>query len=83
MTADQLKALITSAAAAQSILLATILRTFVVKGLITEAELNAALEATEQAAVRQRTPETPLLTGLIDLLRRDLGLGTKTPRDPT
>ena len=74
MTNEQLKDLLTATIAAQSILHANILRAIMQSGGLTEAHLIAALSATEQAAFQRRTPETPALTGLLDLLRRDLGL---------
>ena len=59
---------------AQSMLFASVLRAFIAKGVISERDLDEALAATEKAAMQRRTPETPALTGLIELLRRDLGL---------
>ncbi len=67
--------------AAQSMLLASILRAFIIKGLITETDLDQALSETERAALERGTPETPALTGLIDLLRRDLGFAVTTDHD--
>lgn len=59
---------------AQSMLLATVVRTLIEQGAITEEALRRALDATAQAAFQRRTPETPALLGLIDILRADLGL---------
>lgn len=75
MTTEQLEDFIKSTIAAQSMLLAAVLRPLLANGTISEQELAASLDATEQAAMQRRTPETPALTGLIDLLRHDLGLG--------
>ena len=80
-TIAHLTDLLTTSIAAQSILLATVLRPLIIKGVVSEAEFSASLAATEQAALERRTPETIALTGLIDLLRRDLGLGEATHRD--
>ncbi len=66
--------------AAQSMLFASVLRAFIAKGVISERDLDEALAATDKAAMQRRSPETPALTGLIALLRRDLGLdATKSP----
>lgn len=83
MTLEELERFVTHVTAAQSVLLASILRAFLVKGALTESELNAVLDATEQAALQRRTPETPALTGLVALLRRDLGLDAGTPPGPS
>ena len=77
---DEAADFMTTTVAAQSMLLASVLRAFMAKGLITVTDLDETLQATEQAAMQRRTPETPSLTGLIKLLRRDLGLDvTKGP----
>ena len=80
-TIAHLADLLQSSIEAQSLILASVLRPLIMKGVITEAELSASLAATEQAAMERRTPETPALTGLIDLLRRDLGLSEASHRD--
>ncbi len=80
-TNKQLTDLLHTTVAAQSIILASVLRPLIIKGVVSEAEFSASLAATEQAALERRTPETPALTGLIDLLRRDLGLSEATHRD--
>jgi len=75
MNTEQFEDLFKSTVAAQSMLLAAVMRPLLANGTITERELAASLGATEQAAMQRRTPETSALTGLIALLRRDLGLG--------
>ncbi len=80
-TIEQLIELVTGSIAAQSMLFASVLRPFLDKGVITEADLLKSLAATQQAALQRRSPETPALTGLIDLLRRDLGLNEANHRD--
>jgi hypothetical protein len=75
MTNEQLEEFLKATTAAQSMLLAAVLRPLLANGIVSEQELAASLDATEQAAMQRRSPETPALTGLIDLLRRDLGLG--------
>lgn len=83
MTHEELETLVEKLTAAQSMLTASILRAFIENGAITEAQLADVLSQTEHAALQRRTPETVALTGLIDLLRRDLGLIEETHRDRT
>lgn len=78
MTNDELQALVTALIAAQSMLLASVLRPFITNGVIAATDLEESLDLTERAALERRTQETPVLTALIDLLRRDLGLGKGT-----
>ncbi len=79
-TLDEAADFMAPALAAQSMLFASVLRAFIAKGVISERDLDDALAVTEKAAMQRRTPETPALTGLIALLRRDLGLdATKSP----
>ena len=78
---DEAAAFMTTTVAAQSMLLASILRAFIIKGLVTETDLDQVLNETERAALERGTPETPALTGLIDLLRRDLGLAITKDHD--
>lgn len=59
---------------AQSMMMAAILRPLLNSGALKEADLRASLEATERAALERRTPETPALLGLVQVLRVDLGL---------
>ena len=61
--------------------LAAVIRTFITEGIISEDKIEASLAATEQGALEGRTPEIPASNGLIDLLRRDLGLNTKNHPD--
>lgn len=81
MTPAELEDFVKSITAAQSMLTAAILRAIMQNGGVTEAQIQDALNRTEQAALQRRTPETPALTGLIDLLRRDLGLSEGTHPD--
>lgn len=81
MTNEELIQFIQTLTASQSMLLAAVLRPFVNKGLISHSDLAQSLDATERAALERRTSETPALTGLIDLLRRDLGFDKATDRD--
>lgn len=60
--------------AAQSMLLAAVLRPLIENGAVSEQALVASLTEKEMAALRRATPETGALTALIALLRRDLGL---------
>ena len=78
---DEAAAFMKTTVAAQSMLLASVLRAFIIKGVITATDLDQALSETERAALERGTPETPALTGLIDLLRRDLGLDATTDHD--
>lgn len=80
-TIDHLADLLKTSIAAQSMLLASVLRPLIIKGVVSEAEFLASLAATEQAALERRTPETPALIGLIYRLRRDLGLCEANCRD--
>jgi len=80
-TLEEAADFMTTTVAAQSMLFASVLRAFIAKGLITETDLDETLGATEQAAMQRRTPETPALTGLIKLLRRDLGLAITKDHD--
>ena len=59
---------------AQSMLLAAVLRPLIANGSLNDDKLAWSLAATEKAALRRRTPETPALLGLVELLRQDLGL---------
>jgi hypothetical protein len=74
MTVEELEWLIENLTAAQSMLLAGILRPLIDGGAVAESALSDSLAEKERAALDRRTPETPALLGLIDLLRRDLGL---------
>ena len=79
-TLDEAADFMAAAVAAQSMLFASVLRAFIAKGVISERDLDEVLAATDKAAMQRRSPETPALTGLIELLRRDLGLdATKSP----
>lgn len=82
MNNEELEDLLKSTIAAQSMLTASILRAIMQSGGLTNDHLVGALDATEQSALARRTPETPVLIGLLDLLRRDLGLNEGTHRDP-
>ncbi len=82
MNNAELKKFVTTLTAAQSMLLASVIRPFIVKDIISPSEIGASLAATERAALERRTDETSALTGLIDLLRRDLGLAEGNHRDP-
>ena len=59
---------------AQSMILAAVLRPLITNGSLIEDELTSSLAATEQAALQRRTPETPAILGLAQMLRLDLGL---------
>ena len=59
--------------AAQSFVLAAVLRSMLVSRALKESDLREALDATEAAAFQRRTPETGAVAGLVQLLRRDLG----------
>lgn len=83
MTNEELEDLLKSTIAAHSMLNASVLRAIMQSGGLTEGRLIEALAATEQAALARRTPETPVLTGLLDLLRRNLRLDEATHRVPT
>ena len=79
-TLDEAADFMAATVAAQSMLFASVLRAFIAKGVISKRDLDEVLAATDKAAMQRRTPETPALTGLIELLRRDLGLdATKSP----
>ena len=73
-TLEELKKLVESVTAAQSMLLASVVRPLLASNLLSESEMLGSLAATEQAALARRTPETPYLLGLIEVLRRDLKL---------
>ena len=81
MTHEQLVDFVRNATAAQSMLLAAVFRPLIQSGALSEDDLQRSLSAVEQAALQRRTPEVPALTGLIDLLRQDLGLSARTGRD--
>lgn len=68
------EAFITQLTRAQSMVGASIVRALLDSGALTESDLRKALEATEQAALQRRTPETPAVLGLVEVLRTDLGL---------
>ena len=74
----QLEKLIKALTAAQSMLLSSVIRALLANDTVTENEISASLDLTYRAALDRKTPETPYLTGLIELLRRDLGLGEGT-----
>lgn len=71
---------ITTVTRAQSMVLAAILRTMMTSGSLSETDLRESLDATEQAALQRRTRETPAVTGLVEILRNDLGLSSETDR---
>ena len=75
MTHEELEHLVITVTRAQSMLLASVLRPFLTAGTITEEALVASLVESERAALERETPEIPALTGLIAVLREDLGLG--------
>lgn len=59
---------------AQSMILAAVVRPMIADGSLSESDLRESLNSTERAALERRTPETSALTGLVELLRADLGL---------
>ena len=78
MTHEELEKLFTETTAAQSMLLAAVLRPIIDRGAISETDLIYSLSEKERAAMERRTPETGALTALIALLHRDLGLPDTT-----
>lgn len=73
-TVPQLAQVVAEVTAAQSMLLASVLRPLIARGAVSERDLALSLDLTERAAFERRTNEASALTGLIALLRRDLGL---------
>jgi hypothetical protein len=78
MTLAELEHMLTVTTAAQSMLLAAVLRPLIASGAVSEDALVVSLAEKERAAMERGTLETGALTGLIDLLRRDLGLSEGT-----
>ncbi len=72
-TLQEADAFVTHITAAHSMLLAAIIRPLIESGSLDEADLRNSLDTTERAALERRTPETAALSGLVGLLRRDLG----------
>jgi hypothetical protein len=64
----------TTTTRAQSMLLAAVLRPLIANGSLGEYELVNSLGETEKAALQRRTPETPAIAGLVQMLRQDLRL---------
>ena len=74
MTNEELERFFAETTAAQSMLLAAVLRPLIESGALPQRELETSLAEKERAALDRRTPEVSALLGLIELLRRDLGL---------
>ena len=74
MTHEELVHMFTATTAAQSMLLAGVLRPLIESGALSEADLSDSLAEKERAAIERGTMEAGALTALISLLRRDLGL---------
>ena len=81
MTHEELENWVVTVTAAQSMLLAAILRPLIANGHLSEDALVASLDEKERAAFERKSRETPALIGLIDLLRRDLELPAKKRPD--
>ncbi len=82
MTNEELHHYLMITTAAQSMIQAAILRALMDEGAVSESRLSEILDAVESTALQRKTPETPAVTGLIALLRRDLGWPEDTGRAP-
>lgn len=78
ITVAEAYALVTRVTAAQSLLLANLLRLLIGSGALSEADLRQCLDSMGQAASQRRTGEAPALLGLIQLLHMHLGWTERT-----
>ena len=80
-TIEEADRVVTALTAAQTLLIANILRLLIDRNAIGESDLSDVFDSMDRAAMERRTPETPYLTGLTKALRSSVGLTEQTHRE--